>query len=76
MTRSLRIAVPAALLAVAAPACGSDAEVLTIYSGRELSLIGPILEQFAEERGIDIEVRDGTTAEMALRVEEEGEPRR
>lgn len=73
MHRLLRAAAPAALLALAAPACGSDAEVLTIYSGRELSLIGPILERFADERGIDIEVRDGTTAEMALLIEEEGD---
>lgn len=73
----MRPTLPAALLlvplALAAPACGSDTDVLTIYSGRELSLIGPILEQFAEERGVDIEVRDGTTAEMALLIEEEGD---
>ena len=29
----------------------SDDDVLTIYSGRELDLIGPILEQFADEHG-------------------------
>jgi len=54
-------------------ACGSDRDTLTIYSGRQLDLIGPILERFAEERGVDIEVRDGTTAELALLIEEEGE---
>lgn len=70
---AVRAALPLALLAVAAPACAGDAEVLTIYSGRELSLIGPILERFAEERDVDIEVRDGTTAEMALLIEEEGD---
>jgi len=73
MRPTFRAAVLLAPLALAAPACSSDAEVLTIYSGRELSLIGPILEQFADERDIDIEVRDGTTAEMALLIEEEGD---
>lgn len=73
MRLPLRVALPALLLFGLAPACGGDSQVLTIYSGRELSLIGPILERFAEERGVDIEVRDGTTAEMALLIEEEGD---
>ena len=68
---------PAIVLVVAAfapAACSSsDDDVLTIYSGRELDLIGPILERFAEERGIDIEVRDGTTADLALLINEEGD---
>ena len=46
---------------------------LTIYSGRTLDLIGPILEQFAEETGIDIDVRDGTTADLALQIDTEGD---
>jgi iron(III) transport system substrate-binding protein len=64
----------AAALALVGPvACGNDDDVLTIYSGRQLDLIGPILERFADERGVDIEVRDGTTAELALLIEEEGD---
>lgn len=75
MSLSFRPAVlAAASLALVGPvACGDDAEVLTIYSGRQIDLIGPILERFAEERGVDIEVRDGTTAELALLIEEEGD---
>jgi iron(III) transport system substrate-binding protein len=73
MRLSFRVVLPTLLVFGLAPACSSDGDVLTIYSGRDLALIGPILEQFAEERGVDIEVRDGTTAEMALLIEEEGD---
>jgi iron(III) transport system substrate-binding protein len=74
----VRLTSRAALLATAVAlvlpaACSDDAEVLTIYSGRQLDLVGPILERFAEERDVDIEVRDGTTAELALLVETEGD---
>jgi iron(III) transport system substrate-binding protein len=65
----LALVVPLAAL----PACGDDAEVLTIYSGRQLDLIQPILVQFAEEEGVDIEIRDGTTSDLALLIEEEGD---
>ena len=69
------VIVPALVVAawLGLAACGSDGDVLTIYSGRQLDLIGPILDRFADERGIDIEVRDGTTAELALLIEEEGD---
>jgi len=69
--RTAAVVLAATLLAPAA--CGDDDGVLTIYSGRQLDLIGPILERFADERGVDIEVRDGTTAELALLIEEEGD---
>lgn len=56
------------------PACGSgDSSELTIYSGRDLTLIQPILERFAEESGISIAVRDGGTADLALQIETEGD---
>lgn len=62
----------AALLA-AVPACGGGEGELTIYSGRELDLIGPILDRFAEDSGIDIAVRDGTTSDLALQIDNEGD---
>ncbi len=62
-----------ALVATIAPGCGGDDAVLTIYSGREFALISPILERFSEETGIGIEVRDGTTADLALQIEAEGD---
>ena len=46
---------------------------LVIYSGRSDSLVQPIIDQFAEASGIDIEVRYGSTSEMAGLLLEEGE---
>ena len=46
---------------------------LVIYSGREEGLVGPVIEQFEEETGIDAQVRYGDTAELAATIAEEGE---
>lgn len=65
-----------AIVAVAAvvPACSSDgSDTLTIYSGREQSLVQPLLERFAQEEGVAIEVRYGDTAELAATLLEEGD---
>jgi iron(III) transport system substrate-binding protein len=61
------------LLATGLPACSGDDDSLTIYTGREQSLVQPLLEQFAEETGVPIRVRYGDTAEMAATILEEGE---
>jgi iron(III) transport system substrate-binding protein len=58
--------------------CGSDDEAagagtVTIYSGRTQNLIEPILDRFAEETGISVEVRYGDTADLALLIAEEGD---
>jgi iron(III) transport system substrate-binding protein len=45
---------------------------VTIYSGRTQNLIEPILERFAEETGIDVDVRYGQSADLALLISEEG----
>ncbi len=55
-------------------ACGSgEDEVITVYSGRTSNLIGPLLTEFAEETGIDIEVRYGQSADLALLIHQEGD---
>ena len=46
---------------------------LVIYAGRKLTLVEPILERFTADTGIEVEVRDGGTAELALALTEEGE---
>jgi iron(III) transport system substrate-binding protein len=61
-------------VAAVAPACSSDgSDTLTIYSGRESSLVRPLLERFAEEEGVAIKVRYGDTAELAATLLEEGD---
>jgi iron(III) transport system substrate-binding protein len=73
-TRPLALLLVPILAAVALPACsGSDDGAVTVYSGRSEDLIGPLLEQFAQETGTDIEVRYGDSADLALLIAEEGE---
>ncbi|MFV0309458.1 MAG: iron ABC transporter substrate-binding protein [Desertimonas sp.] len=64
----------------ASAAAGSDDDApddatgtLTIYSGRGEDLVGPIIEQFEQTSGIDVEVRYGNSAEMLLLIQEEGD---
>ena len=52
---------------------GSDGGTLTIYSGREEELVGPLIEKFEQASGIDAEVRYGDSAELAATIAEEGD---
>ena len=76
-TRAALVLLGAALLGAAAllaTSCGSGEEQsLTIYSGRSQELIGPLLDRFAEETGISVGVRYGSTAQLAALLIEEGD---
>jgi iron(III) transport system substrate-binding protein len=47
-------------------------ERLIVYSGRSETLVGPIIAQFEEASGIDVDVRWGSTPELAATLLEEG----
>ena len=54
------------------PSAAEDTTV-TVYSGRSEELVGPLLEQFTEATGVEVEARYGDTAEMANLILTEGE---
>ena len=59
--------------ALTAGCSGGDDADLVIYSGRNEDLVGPLIERFEEESGLDVDVRYGDTAEMAAQILEEGD---
>ncbi|MCB0996423.1 MAG: extracellular solute-binding protein [Acidimicrobiales bacterium] len=66
-----------ALVGSGLAACGGDdGPSVTIYSGRSENQIAPILEEFAKATGIDVEVRYDQSADLALRIVEEGDATR
>ena len=63
----------ALVLGLVGVACAGGDETVTVYSGRTENLIGPILEDFTEATGIEVEVRYGKSADLALLIDEEGD---
>ncbi len=62
----------AAEAAMIAPIDREDPGSLVIYSGRSESLVAPIIEQFGEATGIDVQVKYGSTFAIAATILEEG----
>ncbi|WP_454778431.1 extracellular solute-binding protein [Georgenia muralis] len=54
-------------------ATGSDDTTLTIYSGRNENLVGPILEDLETAVGTEVEVRYAGSSELAAQLLEEGD---
>ena len=61
------------MLPLVVGSCGGDAAPkLIIYSAREETLVGPIIEQFQEASGVDVGVKYGSNAGLAATIREEG----
>lgn len=65
------------LLLTAAAACGDSeagqSDKLVIYSGRNEQLVGGLLEQLKQATGQDLDIRYGTSSELAAQILEEGD---
>lgn len=65
------------LAATVVVACGgddnNDSGSITVYSGRSKELVEPLFQQFEADTGIDLRVRYGETAELAVTILEEGD---
>jgi iron(III) transport system substrate-binding protein len=53
-------------------ACGSEGDVLTVYSAQHESLVRTMLEDFTAETGIEVEFRDANDTELANQIVQEG----
>ena len=64
----------ARVAAVPDEALPDDAEgPLVVYTGRKESLVGPLVERFREETGLDVEVRYADDAALLATLAEEGD---
>lgn len=69
----MNILKPTVLALAALAATPLTAEQITLYSGRGEPLVAPIIATFTEQTGIEVNVRYGGTAELAILLQEEGD---
>ena len=66
-------AATAANMATTSMPVNEDPGQLILYSGRSESLVAPVIEQFREATGIDVQVKYGGTSVIAATIAEEGD---
>lgn len=80
--RTAVLSAVAATAVLALAACGADEGEassddedgsIVLYAGRDEELVGPIIESFQDESGVEVEVRYSDTTEMAAQLLEEGD---
>src|SRR5918994_4734248 len=73
----LRKALLTSVCALTLAGCGGGfspgEDELVVYSGREEELVGPLIERFEEETGVDVAVRYAYSSELAATLAEEGD---
>jgi len=82
MKKILSIGIVSILTMLALVACSSDSsdeaksngekEKIVVYTGRNLDLVEPLVEQFEKDSGIEVELREGESAELATQIVTEG----
>jgi iron(III) transport system substrate-binding protein len=63
---------PAPTASPVAPTKAPIARALVIYSGRSEALVGPIIKQYSQATGIEVQVKYGPTGALAATLLEEG----
>ena len=61
------------VIGLLAGACGGGDEPLLIYSGRGEELVGPLIDEFRQSSGLEVEVRYAGSTELASTLLEEGD---